>query len=104
MNKVQLVGRLAKDIKAGNGVNYITVAINRNYKNKNGKYEADFIDLRIFPKSEKHQAFLTDNLKKGRLVTVDAHIQSNQYEKDGATVYDTAFIVDRINPFLTAAK
>lgn len=104
MNAIQLVGRLTKDVKVNEKVNYITVAVNRNYKSQNGEYEADFIDLRIFPKSEKHQEFLAENLTKGRLVAIEGHIQSSQYEKDGETVYDTAFIVDNVNPFLTAKK
>lgn len=48
MNIVNLVGRLTKDVEVkltqqGTSVASFTLAVNRNFKNKNGETEADFI-------------------------------------------------------------
>ena len=48
LNQLILVGRLTgepkKEEKHGNQVYYITLAVQRNYKNIDGEYENDYID------------------------------------------------------------
>ncbi|MDT1039693.1 single-stranded DNA-binding protein, partial [Staphylococcus pseudintermedius] len=49
INRVVLVGRLTKDpefrtTQSGVEVATFTLAVNRNYKNKNGEQQADFIN------------------------------------------------------------
>lgn len=104
MNLITLTGRLTRDAKVEDKVAYATVAVGRNYKGKDGEYGSDFVDVRLFPRTKEQKAFWEKHLTKGRLVTLRGHIQSSQYEKDGETVYNTAIIVDQINPFLEAAK
>lgn len=48
INQVTLVGRLTKDpelrvTQEGTSIVHVTVAINRNYKNQAGDYDADFV-------------------------------------------------------------
>ena len=53
MNKIVLVGRLTKDPElrsttAGFSTASFTVAVNRNFKNKDGNYDADFLPCVAF--------------------------------------------------------
>ena len=53
MNRVVLVGRLTRDpevraLPTGNSVATFTLAINRNFKNKEGNIDADFINISVF--------------------------------------------------------
>ena len=53
MNNVQLIGRLTRDIDLrktpqGDSVGRFTLAVDRNYKNKQGEYDADFINCTIW--------------------------------------------------------
>lgn len=53
MNKVVLVGRLTRDPEVrvfsnGNPVANFTLAINRNFKNKDGNIDADFIPVAVY--------------------------------------------------------
>ena len=49
MNNVVLIGRLAKDVElrrtnSGKAVASFTLAVNKDFKNEEGGYDADFID------------------------------------------------------------
>lgn len=48
MNNVNLIGRIATDVKAGNGVISTLLAVKRIYKSKDGQ-DTDFIPLSVFP-------------------------------------------------------
>ena len=48
MNSVTLVGRLAQDPVVEENKTYITLAIQREYKNVNGIYETDFIKCTLW--------------------------------------------------------
>jgi len=45
LNQVVLVGRIIKNIDDND--DFITIAVSRNYKNENGEYESDLIDVFI---------------------------------------------------------
>ena len=99
LNRVVLVGRLTKDpeFKATqNGVSVatFTLAVNRNFKNKNGEQQADFINVVVF----RQQAENVNNyLSKGNLAGVDGRIQSRSYEnKEGQRVYVTEVLADSV--------
>lgn len=47
VNQVVLVGRIAKITEEDNNA-IIKIAVPRNYKNKDGEYEIDFIDCQLF--------------------------------------------------------
>lgn len=98
MNKVLLVGNLVKDVEvryttSDSAVARFTIAINRETKNKDGNYDADYINCVSF--GERAKA-LSEYLKKGTKVSVEGRIQTGPYEKDGKKVYTTDIVVEKI--------
>ncbi|MGX0038730.1 single-strand DNA-binding protein [Staphylococcus warneri] len=99
INRVVLVGRLTKDPEFRTTQNDVsvatfTLAVNRNFKNKNGEQQADFINVVVF----RQQAENVNNyLTKGNLAGVDGRIQSRSYEnKEGQRVYVTEVLADSV--------
>lgn len=98
MNKVVLVGRLARDpeVRYSQGENSTAVAryslaVDRRFK-KDGEATADFIPCVVFGKSAE---FAEKYFKKGMRVSVAGRIQTGSYQnKDGNTVYTTDVIVE----------
>lgn len=89
INHVVVVGRLTKkpELKfTANGTKYtkFIVATQRNFKNKGGEYEADFINCRLWSTPAENFTNFTD---KGSLVGIEGRIQTSSYDKDGRTVY-----------------
>ena len=84
MNKLILTGRLTKDpeVKAigdNNMVAKFTIAVNRNYKDKDGNRPADFIPCEAFGKTAE---FISNYVTKGRLVEVDGEMRVDQYQNE----------------------
>lgn len=75
----------------------LSIACNRNYQNENGKFDADFITLKLWKEPEK----VVEELDKGQKVEIEAHIKTGSYEKDNETIYTTDYIVDKIDYSLT---
>lgn len=74
LNQVVLVGRITKEIEineSGNGV--LELAVNRSFKNEEGIYETDFIEIVLFSGN------LVDNVKeycrKGDIVGTKGRLQ-----------------------------
>ncbi|HWQ80441.1 MAG TPA: single-stranded DNA-binding protein [Anaerovoracaceae bacterium] len=97
MNSVVLIGRLTKDPElryipeSQNAVATFTLAVDRPFaKDK----QADFIRVVVYGKqAENCERFLT----KGRLAGIQGRIQTGSYKnKEGATVYTTDVIADRV--------
>lgn len=105
-NVVALVGRLTKDpsvkvLDGGNTVCNFTLAVNRNFKNKDGEVEADFIQCQAW----KQQAeFIGAYIKKGNLVSLNGSIGTRNYEKDGNRVYITEVNVNNIQSLESKPK
>lgn len=97
MNKVLLVGRLTKDPELKKSASNISIlnfslAINRNFKNKNGEIDADFINCVAFQRTAEIMAAYTN---KGHLVGVEGRIQTRNYEDgSGKRVYVTEVVVE----------
>ena len=72
LNQVVLVGRLTKDpevreLEDGKKVSSITLAVQRTYKNEEGVYEADFINIDLWNgKAQKTSEYC----KKGVIIGV----------------------------------
>ena len=84
MNKLIITGRLCRDpeVKAigeNNMVAKFTVAVNRNYKDKDGNKPADFIPCEAFGKTAE---FISNYVTKGRLVEVDGEMRVDQYQNE----------------------
>lgn len=98
MNKIIVAGRLTKDgetrtTESGKSVYSGSVAVNRNFKNKDGNYDTDFFNFVYWNVSDKFSQYL----KKGRTVIIEGSLQNRNYEdKDGNKKYVTEIIAERI--------
>lgn len=97
MNKVILMGRLARDpeVRYSQGseplaIARYTLAVNRRMK-KNGEQEADFINCVAFGKSGE---FAEKYFRKGQLVAVTGRLQVRSWDKDGERRYATEVIIE----------
>lgn len=99
INRVVLVGRLAKDPEVRFTPNGIascrfTVAVNRTFQNQQGEREADFINCVAWRKQAEN---LANFQKKGNLIGLEGRIQTGSYEgQDGKRVYTTDIVADSI--------
>lgn len=106
MNRVVLVGRLARDPElrytpAGQAVASFTVAVNRPFKNQQGEQETDFINCVVWRKPAEN---LANYMKKGNLIGIEGRIQTRSYEgQDGKMVYVTEVLAENIQ-FLESKK
>ena len=85
MNQVSIVGRLVRtpelrESERHKKLAFITLAVNRSFKNINGEYETDFIDCMLW---ENVAANTVEYCKKGDIVSVRGRLQSRIVEKDG---------------------
>ncbi len=99
MNKIVLVGRLTKDpevrsTSAGFATANFTVAVSRNFKNKDGNYDADFLPCVAFRNTAD---FVSKHFKKGNLIGVEGRVQTRNYDaQDGTKRYVTEVVVENI--------
>lgn len=84
-NSVCLTGRLSKDVELktfdnGDRAANFSLAVQRNYKNKQGEYDCDFINC-----SAKNTTadILLKYFKKGDFCPVSGELHTRKYEKDG---------------------
>ncbi|KHS56172.1 single-stranded DNA-binding protein [Terrisporobacter othiniensis] len=85
MNQVVLVGRLTKDPEpgvitgSGSSTSKFTIAVNRDYKDKESKIPVDFIPVEVIGKVAD---FVNNYISKGRLVAIQGSIRKEEYMKD----------------------
>ena len=97
INRTTLTGRLTKDVElrqtqSGTSVASFTLAVDRQFTNKDGSREADFINCVMWRKSAENFAKFTH---KGALVGLDGRIQTRNYEnQQGQRVYVTEVVAD----------
>lgn len=101
MNKVVLIGRLARDPETRytqdqKAVTRFTLAVNRIRKDD----PADFISCVAFGTTAQ---LIERYVKKGNRLAVEGHINTGSYEKDGRKIYTTDVIVDRME-FISSLK
>lgn len=97
MNRVVLIGRLSKDVdvrytNTQKVVATFSLAVNREFKNANGEYEADFFNVVMWGKPAE---LAGNTLKKGNKIAIDGRIQNRSYDaKDGTKRYITEIIAN----------
>ena len=99
MNKVIIIGRFTRDpeIKYSTGENAtatarFSLAVNRRFKNKEGNYDADFINCVAFGKTAE---FIEKYFSKGMAIGITGRIQTGSYtNKEGQKVYTTDVVVE----------
>lgn len=84
LNQVILVGRLAKEIEVKNLENdkkiaNITLAVPRSFKNSDGDYETDFIDIVIFDSVASNTS---EYCHKGDTIGVKGRLQTRMIENE----------------------
>lgn len=70
-----------------------TLAVKRNYKNREGKYDLDYIPIRYEGINKMKFAHM---LKKDDYLTVSGTIKSDRYKKDGVDIYTIYLLVESI--------
>lgn len=89
-NNMTLQGRLTADpifLTNRNGEEFqarFNLAVRRNFKTREGKYESDFLPIRY---SGQKRIDFVHRLTSGTGIIVSGAMRSEKYEKDGATVY-----------------
>ncbi|MFT8324065.1 single-stranded DNA-binding protein [Oenococcus sicerae] len=107
INRVVLVGRITRDVElryTGNGdaVGSFTIAVERNFTNRAGDREADFISCVIWRKPAENFANFTG---KGAMVAVEGRLQTRTYDNNqGQKVYVTEIVVDNFQLLETRAQ
>ena len=82
LNQAVLIGRIVnepniKETDKGKVAN-ITIAVPRSFKNANGEYDADFLDVVLWRGVAEST---TEYCRKGDLVGIKGRMQSNKNEK-----------------------
>lgn len=99
MNKIIITGRITKDIELrtlGNGTETVknSLAVQRTFKNKDGEYEADFINFIAYNGGAK---LLNNYCQKGSKILLEGRLQTGAYQKeDGTKIYTTDLVVENI--------
>lgn len=100
MNKFIGIGRLTKAPEMrtttnGKSNTTFTIAINRNYSNKEGEQETDYIGCSAWNKLAEN---IAKYCTKGMLVAVEGRIQIRSYDaQDGSKRYVTEVLVENIH-------
>lgn len=101
MNKVMLMGRITRDLEMKRMNNQdktaylqFTIAINREYKNNNDGYDADFISCNAFGKTAE---FVNKHFGKGRLILIEGSIRNDDYtDSNGNKIRKTKVRVEKV--------
>lgn len=104
MNNVELSGRLVKDPNVrytpnGNIVCQFTLAVQREYKNAEGNYDADYIPVVLWRNSAEVAG---NNLAKGNKILVEGRIQTRSYiDKQNVKRWVTELVARRFEYMFT---
>lgn len=105
MNKVIHIGRLTKGVElrrtnSGKAVASFSMAVNKDFKNEQGEYDAYFFDYVAF--GQKAET-ISKYVRKGDKFGVIGHLTKRSYEKDGRTIWVHEIEVDGFE-FLESKK
>jgi len=90
MNKNEYLGRITKDpelTESENGKTYLrfTIAVDRNFKNKDGKRDTDFIPCVAFGSTAE---YIAKHIGKGGRIMVEGDLRTKSWtDKDGIERY-----------------
>lgn len=106
MNKVFLVGNIVRDVetKIAGGYQVIqnTVAVKRNYPDRDGIYPTDFIDFQSWGKQAE---YLEKYGAKGSKIAIVGRLQSREYDgRDGTRKTVWEVITDEIQLISSVQK
>lgn len=97
MNVITLTGNATRDVELkyspnGKGISNGTIAVRRDFKNKNEEYETDFIN---FVACGKLSEILANHIRKGDHFGITGRMQIRKWEKDnGEKQYFSEVVVN----------
>ena len=100
LNQVILIGRLVKkpELKESDKkVNYIkaTLAVQSDFKNKDGNYDTEFFEFTTFGKTAENTA---KYIEKGSLLSIVGNLNNNVYtDKNGVKHYQMSIIANKVS-------
>lgn len=100
LNKVILIGHLVADpelkqTQTGVSVCSFRIGITRRFKNADGQYQSDFIDIVTWRQTAE---FVTKYFRKGKPICVVGSLQTrNWVDKDGNKRYATEVVADEVS-------
>ena len=102
MNSVALIGRIVRDIELkylpnGKGMCKFTVAVQENYKNKDGKYGVNFINVVAWGRTAE---FIAEHCgDKGLRIAVEGSLKQNTWkDKEGQSRSDIHVNAAKVEP------
>ena len=95
LNQITVQGRMTRDAEAkntpsGKTVTVFCVAVQRNYKNAEGKYEADFIDCVAYDKLGEH---IRKWFHKGEDILLTGELTTRTYDDKNGVKHKVATII-----------
>lgn len=104
-NLVYVIGRLTRNVeieKTEDGRKYstINIAVPRSYKNEDGIYETDFVDIKLYKGIAESTA---EYCKIGDLVGIKGRVETSKEEINGKEINKTFIVAEKIS-FLAAQK
>lgn len=106
LNQIILVGRLVKTpelflTENGKKGSIVTLAIGRGFKNVDGEYDTDFIDVNLWSVVAENTA---EYCKTGDVVGIRGRLQSRIIENEDGTKYKKMEVIADKVTFLSSAK
>ena len=99
MNKIIITGNLCKDIElrytnSNIAVLQNTVAVKNDFKNADGEYDSEFINIVVWRQTAE---FLNNYADKGSKVLVEGRLTTRSYDKqDGTKGYVTEVVAEKV--------
>ena len=99
LNKIILMGRLTRDpelrrTESGTAVCSFSIAVDRDFKSKNGEKETDFIDIVAWRATAE---FVSKYFTKGRMAVVEGRLQIRDWtDKDGNKRRSSEVVADSV--------
>ena len=107
MNRICLTGNMVKDIElryTKNNKGYVenTIAVSKDRKNEDGKYESDFITFVVF---DKKAEYLNSYAKKGDKIEIEGKLRVDSWKDDKGEYHSRSYVVcDKINILTSRPK
>lgn len=106
LNQIILVGRLVQTpelflTENGKKGSFVTLAVNRSFKNQNGEYDTDYIDCTLWTGIAENTA---EYCKSGDVIGVRGRIQSRLIDNDDGTKYKKMEIIAEKVTFLSSNR
>ena len=99
LNKIILMGRLTRDPElrrtgSGTAVCSFSIAVDRDFKSKNGEKETDFIDIVAWRSTAE---FVSKYFTKGRMAVVEGRLQIRDWkDKEGNNRRSAEVVADNV--------